>query len=1271
MSEAVEVKKKKKPLKLTDAQKKAINTIDDNVAVSAGAGSGKTQVLSLRFLNILEKLGLEDYLSSSNEVVPKLKVMAQNIMAITFTKKAATEMRDRIRKAICEKITDAEAGEKERNGNVKIARFWRLQLKSLEKAHIDTLHSLCSKIQRENPVDAGIDPQFRVAEDVEGKVFVKDAIVDFVRRGLRNEDENITTLASVYGYNNLCDNLYALYSKIDDILADEMVIASYENAVGKNKNGQATAKMLIDELEKLIKNKEQATNKGTGGRQKLDDLETAFEQIKADLSKEMPDYSLCKEKMTGLSFKRGSIYKLKYYTTIMEKIDADVVSTIAAKQIKDWRTVLANLLQTVQAAKQRHNLMTFDDLEMRAVALMRNNPVICKKYADKFTHIMVDEFQDTNERQRQLLYMLCGGSPKELKGKKLFIVGDSKQSIYRFRGAEVQVFADVCRDIANNGIYIQMDTNFRSLDYILDVVNGTFEELMKDSADRGMVFESLKANVVHNPEEYEEDHSDHHQEDLLLEPKKPEFIQILWPKGQDGKRKAEAIAIVNKMQEVNRELQAKNGDHKSYYGEMAILLRTMTAAGDIINALQEQGIAYEMENKNFYELQEILDIVNLFKALMSKNNDIELAGILRSPYFGLDDTTLTKLFLVDRGNKLWDNLLAMKVVLTEEQASLAQHAREVLLELKEAIATLGPIEVWEILWQRLHPDYVLSCQPRGEIKLANVNILRKSCAEYCLAKGASLAQWLEHVAELRENGGEEKGTLPMDENAVKIYSIHKSKGLEFSVVFVSQLDRKDNADRTPVRYLPKFGLGIRNQLEDGTLEDTGILKDLKDANKLLEQDERVRQMYVAMTRAKERLYLTGIVDAGEPKAKNPSGLKYPEWMGKLNKIYGAEGKNYIEMLQLEGETDFSSASSSAVEEAEATGLTIADEYISPLASYLEGGPRAFSPSSLQTYLHCQRQYFYQYVMGLPPLEEETLTDVATEQAGAERVVAEQNVVEQTGMASDTAGSTATAQPAYLGSLSAKDLGSIVHKALEYYKGDLEAALAKATQEVAFLYTGNEARRMLEGYLASDLYKRIPKKTLREQAFTIYEDNGIVLSGIIDCLGIQPDGSWLLVDYKTGRPPVAGAINKGYAYQLAIYEKVVRERWAKGKGEPPKLTAELHFLRNNTAWNLESTQAGLAVDQATTAYGVKTNPVSEGAESQAPNYYAEALALCAEISKKSAESEFACKEQKHIVEVQNVAGYADNNATTQANAKNIAKGVAACDYCPYNYVCNHK
>lgn len=1222
MSEEV---KQEPELELTDAQKDAVYTIDKNVAVSAGAGSGKTQVLSLRFLYILEKLGLEAFLASPSGD-GALQAKAEQIMAVTFTKAAATQMRERIRKAMNKRIAKAEAAIDEDN-NAKIVRFWRLQLKSLEKAHIDTLHSLCSKILRENPVDAGIDPQFRVAEDVEGKVFVKDTIVDFVRRGLQNGDQDITKLAGIYGYQSLCDNLYSLYSKIEDILADEQAKVRYSDAVAENENGKQAAQNLIKQIEHLIEKKDEVTNNGSEGRNKLDKLAAAFEQIKGDLLQKKPSYDSCKEYFNNLRLKKGSEISLKLYRDLMSQIDMGISNTLAADQMDHWLRVLENVLKTVQAAKQKHNLMTFDDLEMRAVALMRNNPVICKKYADKFTHIMVDEFQDTNERQRQLLYMLCGGSPTELKGKKLFIVGDSKQSIYRFRGAEVQVFAEVCKDITNNGLYVPMDTNFRSLDYVLDVVNGTFGPLMENSAERGMTFEALKANVVHNPEAYEKDNHKHRQEDLLLAPKKPEFIQIMWPKGQDGKRKAEAVAIVKKMQEVNRELQEKNGDTKSHYGEMAILLRTMTDAGDIINTLQEQGIAYEMENKNFYELQEVLDTINLFKALLSKNNELELAGILRSPYFGFDDTTLTKLFLVNKEKKLWDNLLAMDIALAEEQAALAQHARHVLVELKEAVTSLGPMEVWETIWQKLHPDYVLSCQPRGEIKLANLNILRNSCAEYCLAKGASLAQWLEYVAELRENGGEEKGTLPTDDNAVKIYSIHKSKGLEFSVVFVAQLDKRYNADRTSVRYLPKFGLGIRNQLEDGTLEDTGILRELKDANNLLEQDERVRQMYVAMTRAKERLYLTGIVEQGEPSTKNPTGLKYAEWMGKLNNIYSQETNNYIEMVQLDGETDFGSASYSAMEEQNDIGLTIADEYISPLGTYLENGPRSFSPSSLQTYLHCQRKYFYQYVLGLPQVEVSEEHDEAAAVSGGEAAAA---------LASG--GADAVANPSY-DKLSPKDLGSIVHRALELYKGDLEPALERAIQENAPLYQGDEARVMLEHYLASPLYKSIPKQQKRELAFAVYEKQGLLISGIIDCLGFNEDGSLLLVDYKTGKPPVAGEVDKGYAYQLAIYEKVARERWGRAQaGKPvPRIISELHFLQNNTSWSLEKHAQAKAVD-----------------------YYAEAIALCEAISHKTQESEFACR--------QYVEQGLDNR---EENLQNAVTALAPCKYCPYNYVCNHK
>ena len=236
------------------------------------------------------------------------------------------------------------------------------------------------------------------------------------------------------------------------------------------------------------------------------------------------------------------------------------------------------------------------------------------------------------------------------------------------------------------------------------------------------------------------------------------------------------------------------------------------------------------------------------------------------------------------------------------------------------------------------------------------------------------------------------------------------------------------------------------------------------------------------------------------------------------------------------------------------------------------------------------------------------------------------------------GADAVANSSY-DKLSPKDLGSIVHRALELYKGDLEPALERAIQENAPLYQGDEARVMLEHYLASPLYNSIPKQQKRELAFAVYEKQGLLISGIIDCLGFHEDGSLLLVDYKTGKPPVAGEVDKGYAYQLAIYEKVARARWGRAQAgkHVPRIISELHFLQNNTPWSLE-----------------------KHAEAKAVDYYAEAIALCEAISHKTQESEFACRQFGE-----------QGSSSGEENLQNAVTALAPCKYCPYNYVCNHK
>ena len=684
----------------------------------------------------------------------------------------------------------------------------------------------------------------------------------------------------------------------------------------------------------------------------------------------------------------------------------------------------------------------------------------------------------------------------------------------------------------------------------------------------------------------------------------PQLLLVEYKK-ECGKSKfqveAEAVAMAIEAYHEGRDYEGNQLlAPKVPYGKMAILLRAMTHSEDLAVALQERGIPYEIvDGKGFYECQEVLDMLHLLTALSNRYNSLELAGVLRSPYFGLDDETLTKLFL-QKAACLWDAVQGAELeAFPEEQRELVIRAAKLLQELYQQASVMALPELWQCIWQKLAVDAVLSVQEHGANKLANVKKLRQLALEYSMQRNATLTDWLDYVKRLRAAEARETTANLDAADAVQIMTIHKSKGLEFGTVFLPYLNSNTQPDTTEIKYLRGVGLGIKAPDKKGVLQNTSVLQKVKEEDKRLDLEERKRQLYVAMTRAENRLIMTGIDEGKKDKT-----LDELSWLKQLLQIYSNDNVVEIKPLIVQEKDD-------KEQELMPTPAVSAEqlEQIAPLPASSENSRLSFSPSSLQTYLHCPRQYFYQYVMGLPPVDLPVNIPIT-------------------------------------GSLSAKDLGSIVHRALELYKGDLDAALAQAIKENAPLYQGDEARAMLAGYLVSDLYKRIPKTQLREQAFTLYAENDIVISGIIDCLAFNPDGSMLLVDYKTGKPPAADAVPEGYAYQLAIYEKVVRERWGRAKeGEPaPKISSELHFLRNNCVWCLPT------------------------AQEKSADYYAAALKLCTEISKKSAEKDFPCRvlqatqaEQNHTSSLNNVTEYQEN----------IAQGVAFCSFCPYNYVCNRK
>lgn len=1107
---------KNKAVQYTDEQKQAIETIDCNVAVSAGAGSGKTKVLVARFMYILEQ-----------SLAQKKPLEAANILAITFTRKAAGEMKTRIRQSISDKINEDKLN----------ASFWRKQLQNLERAQITTIHGLCSRILRENPVEAQLDPGFTVAEDFEGQQFVKDCVARYLRQALTQDNAALRRLLHIYGAASFTTQVSGLLPQLADItgrLGDgeqQDLTQPYREFLAACESWKEN---LLLALTELVEQRENLTSKTSQGRKTLNLLAELFVQVQSELRAEKTDFTTLDNVLGGMQA-RGNVKELLLdIRDLCSRLRQQELVKNAIPVVQDWQAVLKELEEYISQQKAQLELLTFDDLELQALELLQSNEQVRRKYHERFRYIMVDEFQDTNERQRQLIYLLCGDSMTELEGSKLFIVGDAKQSIYRFRGAEVRVFAEVQRELAKRGgSLLKLSKNFRSIKGVLTACNIAFRELLGEDTSRDVYFEALDYN-----------------KDVVIE---PVLLEVGYTQEQKPqRRRLEAAAVAQKMRELHDNEQVA-------YGKMTVLLEAMTECAVIAAELENKNIPYVIiDGKGFYERQEVLDLLHLLTVLHNRYRSLELAGVLRSPYFGLDDATLTQLFL--RGaDSLWQALQeADTACLPAEQGARVQRARELLTQLRSYAALYALPELLAELWRVLAVEAVLSVQKHGESKLANACKLRDEATAFCAGRQASLGDWLAQVEAVRESNAKATTANLDAEEAVQIMTIHKSKGLEFNTVFLPQLDRKGQSDTSVIKYNRQYGLGIKAPLADGALVSTAVLDAIKEFDKQREREEYVRKLYVAMTRAEERLIMSGAVEGSRTeeegsmhftlKKQREKALYEKRWLQQLMDIFEQTGTGIS--VELVENVELTDAEAEQGKERFAVTAEV-EQQIAPLPTFCGNGRSYFTASALQTYLHCQRQYYYQQVLELPPLE-----------------------------ATNCVNGECDTLPAYV-------TGLIVHRALELYRGDAKAALAKAVSEQE-LEAAPVAKYLFEQYLASTLYKSLPAEHRREQRFLLPE-GGLMLEGIIDYLADTQDGL-VLVDYKTGAPPADDEVHDGYAYQLAIYKAAAEQMYKK-----PVVRAELHFLQNNTRWTLP----------------------------EADTYYSDALALCRKIAAKCDVQEFAC------------------------------------------------
>ena len=1179
-------------LQFTPAQEKAIHCIDTNVAVSAGAGSGKTRVLVQRFL----------YLISRGASHPEETVFPREILAVTFTRKAAAEMRDRIRREMERKLEEGQD-----------RAYWEQQLKGLDQAQIGTIHSFCSSLLRANPVECGLDPDFTVMEETDHDEFLATEVRNSLRRLLHEQDEAASLLCDEYGSRSLLEQTVSLLQKGFTLTAGTAAHIYQEAVAEADREAEMLQTVLTPDFVSAC---------SPGNRMFLEAKLETIRNALSDITKQ-ENLDLLQTVSKGLQRKGKNKEELDRVKQGLDLLLSRPVNLKALSLAPAWETFLLQMQESIRMQKQKLGLLAFDDLEDLALALLETHPAVLDKCRRQFRYIMVDEFQDTNDRQRQLVYLLCGGNKDILQGNRLFVVGDGKQSIYRFRGADVSVFARVRNEItAAGGELIQLNDNFRTVDSVLQLCNGVFPELMGTEETRDVYYEALQSHREAGPQ--------------------PEFCLHCYAKDLSAEeaRRAEADWLATRLGELHGAGLA--------YRDMAVLLQNMTHVSLLTEALQKHKVPCAVvDGRGFYDRMEIQDLLNLFSFAVNPHDNLNLAGVLRSVYMGLDDETLTRIHLaLGEMNKengtvslaetsettigttansgtaetdikpisLWEFLLKVKTDLdsTPERDSTASSdltpaadgVRSVVLALspnaKAALhravtllrqilssgAVLNLPDFCRELQNLLHPETILALQRDGEEQLANLRKFFRLAHEFSTQKQGGVRDFVTRVTRLQKAKNKEAAATVAAEDAVQVMTVHKSKGLEFPLVAVPYLDAPFQNDDQNSVFHPVLGLGISLRDTAGKLVPGKVLEQIREEYKTKEQEEKIRLLYVALTRAKDRLILSGI----RKDTKNPSTATH--WLNWLDQ--GLKGNGTLAerkeirvapaTVSREGET-YASSAHELSEEMKKHLL----EGTAPLTTYGGRGMNRFSASSLNIYDTCPRRYYYQFIENIPPLD--------TREKQGKR-------------------------------LPPDVLGSLVHQVLEQYaKWRMENGFAEddavwmayyrdAAEELAngrFDLT-QEAETMLREYLHSDLYRSFASK----QKFAEYEfqvqlldgEHRFIITGFIDAVAEISQGELIIIDYKSGQPPREREVRNGYAWQLALY-KMALERLLqiKGKDSLSVTGASLHFLRNRSEWVLPG-----------------------------QDYRQEILQVCSEIAGKKRENDFA-----HNTE--------------------------HCPYCPFAYMCN--
>ncbi|MEK4285526.1 helicase-exonuclease AddAB subunit AddA [Ureibacillus sp. FSL K6-0165] len=1202
----------------TDEQWKAIWATGQDILVSAAAGSGKTAVLVNR---MIEKV-----------IAKENPIDVDELLVVTFTNASAAEMRHRL----------ADALEKEIAKDPHNAHL-RKQLSLVNKAQISTLHSFCLSIVRQYAYLLDIDPGFRIASEGEISLLRDDVLKEVLEEAYSAEDENkvnrIYRLVDSFTSDRddqdievLIDQLYDtarvhpepkkwLHSLVEqyqipnDVTVDELpFIEHLKNAI-EFQLEEARSHLLTVRKYALMPDgpapygetveldlaliQEASRRIRASWKEAYEFFSTLKWSTLARVAKDSCDEELKKKAQDKRNKAKDIVNKIQdtYFARKPERLIEEI--RLMAPTIETLVELTLQFGEKFKQAKLEKAIVDFSDLEHYALEILtieedgkiKPSPVAIE-FQQRFKEVLVDEYQDTNMLQETILQLVKSGD--ESNGN-LFMVGDVKQSIYRFRLAEPMLFLNKYltfeEEPKSSGLKIDLNANFRSRKEVLYGTNYIFEQVMGEKVgeikydEKAALKPSAPYDDVEVPVElaiiYEEQpdtSTDKEEEDIDL------IIQEEMKKSQQ-----EARYIIQRIREMmdagatvydTKQKDPGKRMRPMRYSDIVILMRSMTWSNDIIEEFKAANIPlYAESSKGYFEALEVMIMINLLKVIDNPYQDIPLASVLRAPFVGLTENEMALIRLTEKQSTFYE---AVKIFVEKEhsgleigtQAKLEKFLKQ--LDNWRDLARRGSLS--DLIWQiYLDTNYyeMVGAMSNGKQRQANLRALHDRALSFEKSSFRGLFRFLRFIDRMKSRG-DDLGiakSIGEKDDVVRLVTIHSSKGLEYPVVFVAGLGSNFNLMdfNKPYLFDQEYGLAVKAIDPDNRIMYTSLpFLAMKEKKKLEMKAEEMRILYVAMTRAKEKLVLVGSVKDWEKTKQTWCEVQSLAQDEMLPDYVRARARNYLDWIgpaisRHASFKDFSDTDYTPIQHPSTWQVSvISNDSFMKKQEKMEETENELERKEVDDSLlqELERRFTHIY-----PFERATKKKSKTSVSEMKRIenLQQEDESEYFGIYYKNRKKSFVKRPIFMQEkqLTATEIGTAMHTVMQHVpqQGFINTEEAQRFLETLVekqLITEEEMKAIqieqLLHFFATPIGKRFSnaKKLYREVPFTLSvsdaEGDSQMIQGIVDCLMQDYDGKWVLLDYKTDKilpffeeeEALIVEMSKRYSVQIRLYAEAVEK-----------------------------------------------------------------------------------------------------------------------------------